>query len=41
MAVVNEIEVFHPFEEDPGYADWKVRACRDQLKPEEKDGYPL
>jgi len=39
MPVVLEIELFHPFEENSGYADWKVRACRGQLKPEELDGY--
>jgi len=41
MAVVKEIEVYHPFEDDSGYVDWKARAARDLLMPEELGGYFL
>jgi hypothetical protein len=39
MPVVLEIEVFHPFEENPGYIDWKVRAIKGKLTQEEEIGF--
>lgn len=39
MPVVLEIELFHPFEENLGYADWKVRSIRGELSQEEESGF--
>jgi hypothetical protein len=39
VGVIPEIEVFHPFETDQKYIDWKLRCARNQLKDEEKNGY--
>lgn len=39
IGVVEDIHVRHPLGDAAEYMEWKVRASRDQLKDEEKQGY--
>jgi len=39
MGVLKEVSVLHPTDKNTNYTDWKFRAARDQLKPDEMQGF--
>lgn len=39
VCIVKACTMFHPYSDDAGYQDWKVRACQDRLRDDEKGGY--
>lgn len=39
VPVAEEVIVYHPPENNQGYAQWKLRSCKGLLKPEESNGY--
>ena len=39
MCIVNEVAVQHPYGDEPGYVDWKVRAARGEVSADESKGF--
>jgi hypothetical protein len=37
--MIPEISIFHPYDHDEKYIDWKARAAKCELKDDEKGGY--